>query len=899
MLSAARMARLSRLVDEALELNAEARRRWLEALSPDDRDLEPGLRHALFPEESRDASGDLLTRLPALGATRGAGSVSSGLQPGERIGPYLLTRRLGEGGMAEVWLAERADGAFKREVALKLPMLSQLRMDLESRFARERDILAGLEHPNIARLYDAGVTAKGLPYLAMEFVAGEPLAGWCDTHHLGIRERLELFLQVLDAVQYAHGHQVIHLDIKPSNILVTESGQVRLLDFGVAKLLANEDEQTNLTRLFGKALTPDYASPELVRGDPIGPPADVYSLGVVLYELLAGRRPYRLKAGMQMLRLEEAVGNAQIERPSRRLGPEAGSTRGVTQEALARKLRGDLDAVVMKALAKAPADRYDSATALADDLRRHLHGKPVQARPDTWVYRLSKVILRHRTATAAALVTLAITASMAYELVRRGAISGPPQLTQADDLARASAIPAPLPADDKSLAVLPFVDMSEQHDQEYLSDGLSEEMIDRLSHSPDLRVVSRTSSFYFKGKQATISEIASKLNVSYVLEGSVRKVGSALRIAVQLIRALDGASLWSQTYDRKLSDIFKLQDEIAGTVAASLKAALNERTSRASAARPDPQAYSLLLQGNYFLARYTKPDTEKAIEYYRKAIATDPNYALPWAKLADADINRANNNWAPVIDASERARNELQRALRIDPNSTEAHRLLGELYATFDWDWDQAQREYQRAQELDPSDARSRMNQSEMDMFRFGRFDERIAQLRLALARDPLDTNALSNLGWTLFYAVRLEESAAASRHLLELNPSFAGAGARLAYSLLLTGKPLEALTAAESEADESWRLSTLPAVYWALGRRFESDQTLRQLEQNYAAGCAYNIAQMRAYRGEVDAAFAWLDRAHKQRDGGMVESRIHPLLRNLRADPRYQSLLVEMKLAG
>jgi TolB-like protein len=441
--------------------------------------------------------------------------------------------------------------------------------------------------------------------------------------------------------------------------------------------------------------------------------------------------------------------------------------------------------------------------------------------------------------------------------------------------------------------------MSEQQDQEYLSDGLSEELIDRLLRSPDLRVVSRTSSFSFKGKQATIREIASKLSVSYVLEGSVRKVGSDLRISVQLVRALDGASRWSQTYDRRLSDIFKLQDEIAGSVAASLKAALNEPTARASAARPEPQAYNLLLQGNYFLARYTKSDTDKAIGYYRKAIATDPKYALPWARLADADMNRARNSWAPIIEASERAQSELQRALRIDRNSAETHRLLGDLHATFYWDWDQAQREWQRAHELDPSETKSRMSQSELDMWRFGRFDGRIAQLRQALARDPLDTTALSDLGWALFYAGRFDESAVASRHLLELNPGYAGAGARLAYSLLLTDKRLEALTAAEAEADESWRLSTLPAVYWALGRHFESDQTLRQLEQKYAAGCAYNIAHMYAYRGDADAAFAWLDRAYRQRDGGMVESKVHPLLGSLHADPRYQALLVEMKLAG
>ncbi len=895
MLSAPKMVRLSQLLDEALELEPEAQKLWLEALSPGDRDLQPGLRKALFPREVEAGEFDPLSTLPTIGAARGPPAVSSGSKAGDRIGPYLLTRRLGEGGMAEVWLAERADGAFKREVALKLPMLSRLRRDLEGRFARERDILAALEHPNIARLYDAGVSAEGLPYLAMEFVAGQPLTTWCDGHQLGIEGRLDLVLQVLDALEYAHGHQVIHRDIKPSNVLVTQSGQVRLLDFGVAKLLAREDEQTELTQLYGQALTPEYASLELIRGDQIGPAADVYSLGVVLYELLTGDRPYHLKSGMSMLRIEQAIAAVRIERPSRLLTADAGSKRGLTQENLARKLRGDLDAVAMKALAKLPADRYESATELADDLRQYLRGRPVRARINTTVYRASKAVQRHKMATLASLAAFAVIASLGYELIRRASFDGLSISRHGIEDAGAAA-PAAIPVDDKSLAVLAFVDMSEQHDQEYFSDGLSEELIDRLSHSADLRVVSRTSSFYFKGRKATIGEIARALHVSAVLEGSVRKSGKALRINAQLVRGSDGAYLWSQAYDRELSDIFKLQEEIAGIVAASLKAALIERALQAPAARPDPQAYNLLLQGNYLLARYTKADTEKAIAYYEKAIATDPGYALPWVRLAEANINRANNSWAPITEASERARGALQRALRRDPASTEAHRLLGELYETFDWDWDRAQAEWQRAQELDSSETRSRMSRAEADMFRFGRFDEWIALLRQTLSRDPLDTVALSELGWALFYAARLDESAAVSRHLLELNPSFAGAGARLAYSLLLAGKPLEALTAAEAEADESWRLSTLPAIYWALGRRFQSDQALRQLKQKYSEGCAANIAQMYAYRGQMDDAFEWLDRAYQLRDGALIELRVNPLLRNLHGDPRYQTLLAKMQ---
>jgi serine/threonine-protein kinase len=234
-----------------------------------------------------------------------------------------LIRLLGEGGMAEVWLAQRADGSIKREVALKLPMLRRDREDLSSRFARERDILAALEHPHIARLYDAGVSPDGLPYLAMEYVRGERLTAWCDTHRLGVNERLKLVLQVLDALQYAHAHHVIHRDIKPSNILVNEAGHVRLLDFGVAKLLEQHEQQTDLTLVYGRAMTPEYASPELARGDTVEPPSDVYSLGVLLYQLLTGCLPYGIKATSSAALLEQAIVAAEVARPSAHVAPDS------------------------------------------------------------------------------------------------------------------------------------------------------------------------------------------------------------------------------------------------------------------------------------------------------------------------------------------------------------------------------------------------------------------------------------------------------------------------------------------------------------------------------------------------------------------------------------------------
>ncbi|MGZ6080565.1 MAG: serine/threonine-protein kinase, partial [Myxococcaceae bacterium] len=270
---------LSRLLDEAFDLEPDARGPWLEQLAVLRPDVAPALCQLLAAHATGETT-DVLSRLPALSHTVGGAPQHPGLAKGDRVGPYVLLRVIGGGGMADVWLARRDDGAFDREVALKLPLVSSLRRDLAIRFARERDILARLEHPNIARLYDAGVSADGLPYLAMEYVDGLPLTTWCDERRLGLAERLQLFAQVLAAVQFAHANLIIHRDLKPSNILVTGDGHVSLLDFGIAKLLAAEDRapQTELSRWAGRALTPDYASPEQIKGEPLTIASDVYSL---------------------------------------------------------------------------------------------------------------------------------------------------------------------------------------------------------------------------------------------------------------------------------------------------------------------------------------------------------------------------------------------------------------------------------------------------------------------------------------------------------------------------------------------------------------------------------------------------------------------------------------------
>jgi len=393
-LDPAAFARLSALLDDALAIPPEALDTWLESL--DTRDPQSGANVRALLASLKAAQAEQLCEGDAL---------------------------VGQGGMGTVWLAERADGLFERKVALKLVHLALVGSAAAERFARERAILASLDHPRIARLLDAGITAEGQPYLALEYVQGVPITTYCDQLRLDLRARIALFVQVLDAVQYAHRHLVIHRDLKPSNILVTAESNVRLLDFGIAKLVtgAGEARETELTQLGGRAFTPEYASPEQVTGASITTASDVYALGVVLYELLCGKRPYALKRESRGA-LEEAIVAAETHEPSHAaISDIDASARAASPKALRQALAGDLDTIALKALKKVPEERYTSAHEMLQDLERYLRGQPVLARPDSAAYRFGKFVMRNKLAVGAvAATTLALAIGFAAALWQAG-----------------------------------------------------------------------------------------------------------------------------------------------------------------------------------------------------------------------------------------------------------------------------------------------------------------------------------------------------------------------------------------------------------------------------------------------------------------------------------------------
>ncbi len=456
----------------------------------------------------------------------------------------------------------------------------------------------------------------------------------------------------------------------------------------------------------------------------------------------------------------------------------------------------------------------------------------------------------------------------------------------------------------KSIAVLPFVDMSEKHDQEYFSDGLTEELIDHLAHIPDLKVIARTSSFAFKGKNEDMTSIAAKLRVANLLEGSVRKAGGTLRITAQLIRASDGVHLWSEIYDRKLTDIFKVQDEISTTVAKALSAALDmtpaATVQSASKQTTNVEAYNLLLQGNYFFARGDKDDNSKAVTVYQQVLKVDPHYALAWAQLARVYAWQGLSGELAAAEAEVKGRAAAQHALAIDPNLAVGYYARGNVSRLVAGDWLAATSDYERAAAIDPQGETGRSARGNILILKAsmsGQLDDVIKWDQDFLEQNPLDAGTLYDLAWYQQSAGSLEQAARTCLRLLELNSDYATGQSLYAMTLLLLGKHAEALIAAQKESDVATRLMALSSIYWAMGQRAESDRALSALERGFANRYAYQIATAHANRGEANAVFAWLDRADQQAKGMLQDLKIDSSFRKLRGDPRFGAFLRKVKL--
>jgi TolB-like protein len=452
-------------------------------------------------------------------------------------------------------------------------------------------------------------------------------------------------------------------------------------------------------------------------------------------------------------------------------------------------------------------------------------------------------------------------------------------------------VPAVPAIPEKSVAVLPFVDMSEKKDQEYFSDGLSEELIDMLTKIPDLRVPARTSSFYFKGKSATIAEIAKALAVAHVLEGSVRKSGNTLRITAQLVRVDNGYHVWSETYDRKLDDIFKIQDEIAGAVVGHLKLAL---LKTAPGSTTNTEAYNLLLQARYFSGRGNPEDLAAAVVLYDRAIAIDPNYALAYAELADCYALRVSEGVDTNGVGYTKSRAAAERAIALDPNLAEGYRALAAARLQYELNWAAAGDLLRKAQALDPNSS-SVLHLTGLLTQATGTLADAEGFFRRALDNDPLNVHVHRYLGRAFFYQNKLSDAEKTIREMIELDPKFPGAHFQLGIVLLARGDPNAALAAMEAEPS-SWKPLGLPLVYWALRRTTDARAALAAAVAD-SAGSEFQVAEIYGYFDKPDEAFQWLERARARHDPGLIWIRRDPLLRSVVADPRYKAFLQRILL--
>jgi TolB-like protein len=469
---------------------------------------------------------------------------------------------------------------------------------------------------------------------------------------------------------------------------------------------------------------------------------------------------------------------------------------------------------------------------------------------------------------------------------------------------------APVDKETPSIAVLPFVNMSRDEENEYFADGLSEELLNVLAKIRGLRVASRTSAFSFKGKGVDIPTVAQKLNVATVLEGSVRKSGKRVRITAQLIEVASDSHLWSETYDRELEDIFAVQDDIAQSVVKELRAALlgepaekaagtstAAEVRQAATGRSDnPEAFQLYLQGKFYGERITQADTDRAIDLFQRALAIDPDFALAWAGLSRIHQVQAGFGFAPINEGFERARDAAQRALRLAPDLAEGHIELGHVLESHDWDWTAADASLRRALELAPGDTNALRAAAALARV-LGQLDEALELMRKAIALDPLSARTHRQAALIYVMADRLDDAAASFQLALDLSPNAGLCHAFLAITRVLQGRAQEALGLAEAESHDVFRNVAFAIIHHALGHAAESDAALRALTDGFGWTAAYQVAEIHAYRNEIDKAFEWLERAYAQRDPGVTYLANDRFLRPLHADPRWQPFLQRMGL--
>ena len=727
---------------------------------------------------------------------------------------YTIDRELGEGGMAVVFLAH--DLKHDRDVAVKV-----LRPEISAqvgaeRFLREIKLAAGLTHPHILPVYDSG-EEDGLLFYVMPNMEGRSLRERIDRERqLSLDESLRMTREVAAALDYAHRHKVIHRDIKPENILLHE-GNAMVADFGIGKALS---ARASLTQTGMSVGTPAYMSPEQASGDSeVDGRSDLYSLGCVLYEMLTGEPPF-------------TGPNAQAVIAKRFSSP-------VPRVQVGRDVPDAVDAAVTRALARSPADRFQTAAEFAERLRQIMADGGVSRRT--------------------------------------------PESQKGAEVK-------------KAIAVLPFANMSADPENEYFSDGMTEEIINAIGKIPGLQVASRSSSFAFKGKQADPREVGDKLGVGSILEGSVRKIGNKIRITAQLVNVESGYHLWSETYNRQLEDVFEIQEEIARAIVDALKLRLASSGDHLVVPAKNLEAYNVYLKGRFFYHRGSQQALRKSIEFFQRVLVLEPGFARAYAGTADCWCRLADD-WMAPDEAYPQAKAMALRALQSEPDLAEAISALGKIHGWYEWDFPAAERQLRRAVSLAPNDAEVHYAFGTV-LPTVGLLGEAIAEMRKALALNPLDPTYARWVARFQLYSGDYSGAIAQGEKIMELDESYFLAYLDLGSSHLALGRAEVALEwyqkgqRLESSA-RSYDAYIVRALA-ALDRRDEAEEILSRLEeesrQHYVR--SEHLAMGYAALGNIDKAFDWLERAYQTRSAGLIYLHLDPGYLPLRTDPRFADLV-------
>jgi len=745
-------------------------------------------------------------------------SERTGAMMGESIGHYRIESLIGVGGMGEVYLAR--DMQLGRKVALKL-LPDDLTADEAqlSRFKTEARNASALNHPNILTVYEIGAEGNR-HFIATEFIEGVTLRGLLVDGRMNLRAGLEIAAQVASALAAAHEAGVVHRDIKPENIMLRPDGYAKVLDFGIAKLIEKRPVSEHGESVTTAALqtrpglilgTGRYMSPEQARGQKVDARSDIWSLGVVLYEMTVGIPPF--------------LGETPSDCIASILTKEPLPLSGVLPDVPLK-----LERILQNTLRKDRDARYQTARELLGDLHS-LKGE-LELAGDGRAGGIFRQIKRHKRGVLLMLgVAILAAGAFAYSFF--------------------FAAPA-RPTNEKSIAVLPFENLSEEKSSAYFADAIQDEILTRLSKIADLKVISRTSTQRYKDTSQSPSEIAYQLGVANLLEGSVQKTNDQVRVNVQLITAANDTHLWAETYDRKLTDIFVVESDIAATIAKTLQARLTGAEKTAIAKRPttNQEAYELYLKGRFFWNKRTAADLRKAIDYFNQALDKDPGYALAYAGLTDAYLILSQYGAASPADSFPQAMAAARKAIELDDTLAEAHTSLACSLAYYDFDFDQSLKEFERAIELDPNYATAHHWLSNGVLSALGQFDRAIAEGKRAVELDPLSLVINTDLGQDFFYARRYDEAIAHLRKTLEMDPRFYFAHWVLGTTLQLKGQLSDAIAefskAVELNDDPSV-LALLGQAYARAGRRDEAQKILVRLteEANLRYVQAYNFALM------------------------------------------------------